>query len=58
MKEIKVTLYGTERIFKSKKEAKDFLIDCILHSEGSEQNGYVDALGQLMDGETEVTNNR
>lgn len=58
MKEIKVTLYGVERIFKSKKEAKDFLIDCILNSEGSEQSGYVDALGQLMDGETEVTNNR
>lgn len=58
MKEIKVTLYGTERTFKSKKEAKDFIIDCILNSEGSEREGYADALGQLMDGKTEVTNNR
>jgi len=42
--------YGKQKEFNSVKKAKDFYLDCILNSEGSECSRYVQIYGQLEDG--------
>ena len=42
--------YGKSMEFTSFKKAKDFYLDCILHSEGSECSRYVQIYRQLNDG--------
>ena len=47
---IKTVCYGKLREFKTVKQAKDFYLDCMRHSEGSEQRRYVQIYTQLCDG--------
>ena len=49
---IKTVCYGELKEFKSVKEAKDFYLDCMFNSEGSEQSRYVQIYRQLSDGLT------
>ena len=47
---IKTVCYGKLKEFKTAKQAKDFYLDCMRHSEGSEQSRYVQIYIQLCDG--------
>jgi hypothetical protein len=51
---IKVTLYEHTTQYNTVKEAEQFLLECMLNSEGSEQSRYTEAYLQLMEGLTEV----
>lgn len=42
--------YGKMKKFKTVKQAKDFYLDCMFNSEGSEQSRYVQIYRQLSDG--------
>ena len=49
---IKTVCYGKLKEFKSVKEAKDFYLECMMCSEGSEQSRYVQIYTQLCNGLT------
>lgn len=45
---VEVICYGTLTRFKSKKIAREFFLECMLCSEGSENARYSKILGQIM----------
>jgi hypothetical protein len=51
---IKLTLYNEVHEFKTKAEAKIFLLECMAMSEGAEQERYRNAYTKIANGETEV----
>ena len=52
MARVTLYLYGQPKRFNSKKAAKEFLMEGIMCSDGSEQERYVDCLMQLECGKT------
>lgn len=52
MARVTIYLYGKKHSFTSKKTAKQWLIEGIMCSDGSEQERYVDCLIQLGCGKT------
>lgn len=47
---VKTICYGKERIFDDRQEAVDFYEDCVLNSEGSEHERYLEILIDLRSG--------
>ena len=46
---VKTICYGTERTFDDRQEAVDFYENCVMNSEGSERDRYVEILIDLKD---------
>ena len=49
---VKTICYGTERTFDDRQEAVDFYENCVMNSEGSERDRYVEILIDLRCGKT------
>ena len=47
---IKTMCYGELKKFKTAEQAKNFYLECMMCSEGAEQNRYVQIYTQLCDG--------
>jgi hypothetical protein len=52
---ITISLYGKVSEFKTRDEAKEFLLDCMMNSDGAERDRYTDVYIELLHGKTEIT---